>query len=143
MNAFDLMRWDVSMVTISPERSAAEAYELMRTHGVHHLPVVEDGALVGLVSEHELLRALEQLDAHRGETPVDEVMTKHVVTVTPEDPLAEAIRLMNKHRFGCLPVVRGEKVLGLITLTDLLDYTARLTDEQTRREIAAEYEADG
>lgn len=117
------------VITITPDQSLLIAKERLQKHGVRRLPVVRDGALVGIVTDqhvrqawaspatslstHELLCLLEQV-------MVEEVMTPHPPTVAPETPLLEAARLLRDRSIGGLTVVEGGRVVGIITESDLL-----------------------
>jgi acetoin utilization protein AcuB len=123
----DKMTRDV--ITISPDQSLWMAKERLRKHSLRRLPVVQDGTLVGIVTDrdvrqawaspttslsiHELLYLLDRVS-------VQEVMTPQPFTVTPQTPLRQAARLLHDHRIGGLPVVEGGALVGIITETDLL-----------------------
>ncbi len=93
---------------------------IMGWKNIRHLPVEnEDGDLIGLVTATNL-HSIEQLPPDKWErVPISKVMVKELVTVTPETPISSADRLMRTYGVGCLPVVQGKKLLGLITDTDL------------------------
>jgi acetoin utilization protein AcuB len=100
-------------ITISAESTVEAALGIIEEHQVRHLPVLgEDEALIGIVSEKELLRA-------SGSDAVSQVMTHNVVTVTEYTALEEAARIMADHRISSLPVVRHGRLVGIITETDL------------------------
>lgn len=127
MHVRDRMRRAV--ITITPGESLNMAQERMRKHGIRRLPVVQNGRLVGIVTDrdvrqtwaspatalstHELLYLLEKVT-------VGEIMTHQPITVTPDTPLIEAARLLRQHKIGGVPVVEGEALVGIITETDLL-----------------------
>ena len=106
-------RMSADPVTITASAPITEALRVMRQNEVRRLPVL-DGAdrLVGIVSEKDLLRA------NSGD-PVEEIMTRDVVTVTEYTALEEAARIMADHRISSLPVMRDERLVGIITETDL------------------------
>ena len=116
-------------VTITPDASLDEALELMRQKRVRRLPVLdEEGRLVGIVSEMDLLYAspspattLSVFEMHYllGRIRVGDVMTREVITVTEQTPLEEAARIMADNKIGGLPVVDDGKLIGIITETDL------------------------
>jgi acetoin utilization protein AcuB len=100
-------------ITITEEVSVKDALAVVERRSLRHLPVLDtDGSLVGIVSEKDLLRA-------GGQGSVHEVMTRDVITVTEYTALEDAARIMADHRISSLPVVRDEKLVGIITETDL------------------------
>jgi acetoin utilization protein AcuB len=99
--------------TITGETSVKEALGIIQEHKLRHLPVLDEGGrLVGIVSEKDLLRA-------DGDSRVEKVMTREVITVTEYTALEEAARIMADHRISSLPVMRDGKLVGIITETDL------------------------
>ena len=100
-------------VGITGAETVRQALDVIEQHKVRHLPVLDDtGALIGIVSEKDLLRSKEDL-------PIREVMTTDVITVTEYTALEEAARIMADHRISSLPVMRNGKLVGIITETDL------------------------
>jgi acetoin utilization protein AcuB len=106
------------VVTIPPNTSILRAIEIMRDKSIRHLPVVEEGELVGLVTEGDLRQAslLSLVD----KVSIDDVMIKKPVTISPEASIEEAARLVYRHRIGGLPVVVGRKLVGILTIVDIL-----------------------
>jgi len=106
------------------------ADDLMRAQRIRHLPVLdEQGIVCGVVSQRDLFRGALAKALGYGETAqfkmhslllVKEVMSSSVLTIGPHEPLANAARLMLEHKIGCLPVVDGEKLLGILTETDFV-----------------------
>ncbi len=139
MQAHDIMTPDV--IAVQPDTPLAEVAELMLIHRISGLPVVEDGAVVGMVSEGDLLRraelgtaparprwltlfaagdrAAEAFVRTHGRT-AGEVMSQALVAVAPETPVEEIAALMETHRVKRLPVVRGGQLVGIVTRADLL-----------------------
>jgi acetoin utilization protein AcuB len=116
-------------VTISPQETLRTAWRIIREHRIRHLPVVERGRLVGIVTDRDLRHALPSravsLEMHEipylaEKVRIWEVMARAVVTIHREAPIEEAARLLLQYRIGGLPVVRGEILVGIITKTDLL-----------------------
>ncbi len=122
------------IVTIGVGDKLSTVEDIMTLGGVRHMPVVAAGRLVGVVSERDLLRAsLSSLDPNQQERrafleaiEIAQVMSTPPITVGPEARVEEAARSMADNRIGCLPVVEGDKLLGLLTETDLLRYFADL-----------------
>jgi acetoin utilization protein AcuB len=117
------------VVSIGPETTVREAVDLMRARALRHLPVVDPGGrLVGIVTDRDLRQAVfapvvqERLGGGDavGDIPVREVMTWAVVTVRPATDLREAARLMHEQKIGALPVVEGDRLIGILTESDLL-----------------------
>lgn len=124
----DLMTWEV--VTVQPDTDTEEAWDLMSDRQLRHLIVVDqDGELMGVVSHRDLLRhaLVEQADLPRyverellARTPVRDVMVEPVMTASPEQDAAEAARNLFDNKIGCLPVVEGNRVVGILTESDFV-----------------------
>jgi CBS domain-containing membrane protein len=95
-----------------------------------HLPVVRSGKPIGLLSQRDYLRALARPDRHDESTLAGDVMTRPVERVRPETPLRNALRLMVRKKYGCLPVVdRRGLLVGIVTETDATRFAARLVKD--------------
>ena len=118
-----------SVITISQETDMEEALNLMHREHVRRVPVVnKHGALVGIITEMQLLKASPsdattlskfEIGGLMNKVKIESLMTKDVITVTEDTPLEEAAGIMIDKKIGGLPVVQGEKVVGIITETDL------------------------
>jgi acetoin utilization protein AcuB len=115
------------LVTLSPEASVAEALTLCRERRIRHIPIVEEGRLVGIVSDRDLRDASPALgDAERASTlqeiRVGDVMTREVSTADPQDPIENVAQEMYELKIGSLPVVaeEEEKLLGIVTSSDVM-----------------------
>lgn len=125
------------VLTVPQDARLAQLAQLMRDKKVRHLPVVDDkGALVGIVSNRDVQRAQPSLitTLDRGEVnylldkvSAGDIMHKKVVTCSPRTLVEEAGRLMRPSKIGCLPVVDGGKVVGIVTSVDLLDFFLDIT----------------
>ena len=123
----DLMTRDV--LTVDPADSLGEAAEKMIDHGVGALVVSDFGNIIGIVTERDVLRAA----AHRtssAETCVRQWMTTEVITVPPSMPATEAAQTMLDRNFRHLPVVDGGRVVGVLSIRDIL--RTRVDDEAPR-----------
>jgi CBS domain-containing protein len=107
------------------------AESIMNLGRIRHMPVVDDGKIVGIVSQRDLFRSalITALGFGRRTTSaliktitIKEVMTEHVITISPEATVKEAARVMIEKKIGCLPVVEDHKLIGLLTETDILRY---------------------
>jgi acetoin utilization protein AcuB len=123
--------------TVERNASLAAAHELMREHQVRHLPVVEDGELVGIVSIGDL-HLLETIgDISLDETPVDEAMTEHPFIVTGDMPLDEVAEIMATKKYGSAIVVGRDGVEGIFTTIDVCRALASILQHVQLEEIAA------
>ncbi len=121
------------LFTVRPDDIADYVASLMHWERIRHVPVEdEEGKLVGLVSQRNLLLLLTQgssLNRAHG-VPVHRIMKRDLITVSPETTTLEAVKLMRKHKIGCLPVVREGKIVGIVTLFDILNLSAKLLEER-------------
>jgi acetoin utilization protein AcuB len=115
---------------ISPDATIAEALEIMRKNNIRRLPVVKNKRLVGIVTEREMQEvspskattlSVFELNYLLSKTKVSQVMTKNVITVSPDSLLEEAAVLLRDNRVGALPVIQDDKVVGIITETNIFD----------------------
>jgi len=117
------------VITINPETSMEEALNLMQREHIRRIPVVnKHGALVGIITEMQLLKASPsdattlskfEMSDLMNKVKIESLMTKNVITVNEDTLIEEAARIMVDKKIGGLPVVQGEKVVGIITETDL------------------------
>jgi acetoin utilization protein AcuB len=120
------------VVTVGPETTALEALTLGREHEVRHLPVIEDGRLVGIISDRNLRSAAPPPNdpdrrATLQEIRVGDVLVREVVTASPDDPIEHAASEMYERRIGCLPVVEDDALVGILTTSDVMRAFVRLT----------------
>jgi len=117
-------------MTVAPSVSLEDAMEIMQMRRIRHLPVVEDGHLVGFLSDRDLKRAAPSvvdpsLTSERyaevvTTVRVDRLMMRHPVTVAPDMPLGDAVQIFIDKKFGALPVVEGERLVGILSQIDVL-----------------------
>jgi len=109
--------------TVSPTTSAEDAWQLMQQTGIHHLVVVADSRIAGIVSDRDLGGARGRSLRHA--KSVADVMTSDVVTVLPETTVRKAANVMRGRAIGCLVVAVGDRVRGIVTVADLLELLGR------------------
>ncbi|MFQ5899003.1 MAG: CBS domain-containing protein [Candidatus Methylomirabilia bacterium] len=118
-----------SPITVTANTSMSEARELMRRRRVRHLLVLDGERLVGIVTDRDIRLNLPspatslsvwEINYLLAKLTVGEVMTRSVITVGPDRETAEVARIMLEHKIGAVPVLEGERVVGILTETDLL-----------------------
>ena len=116
-----------NVITITSDTPVFEAEQLMVFHRFERLPVVDKGKLSGLVTKDNLLKASPSnaTTFSRGELyyllsklTVKEIMTKNVLTVPPDTTVEQAAAIAQKNKVGCLPVIQGSKIVGIVTTND-------------------------
>ena len=125
-----IKRWITKEVlTVSPETSVKEAFGLMKSMGIRHLPVVQNGTLTGIVTDRDLrrpkisdvFRSWHDLYRINDDIQVEDVMVSPVMTVGEETSIKEAAKTMAEKRIGALPVTDSKgKLVGIITESDIL-----------------------
>lgn len=106
---------------VSPSVSVFEALQLLADYGVGALTVMENGKLVGVVSERDYTRKVALQGKNSKETKVADIMTRDVITVTPSTEATACMVLMSQKKIRHLPVLDGTQVVGLISIRDLMD----------------------
>jgi acetoin utilization protein AcuB len=123
-------------ITVGPQTSIFRAWKLMKDRRIRHLPVMEDGKLLGIVSDRDLRLVLPSpatgLEAHEinyllDKLTVSETMTKHVIATTPSSSIANATRTLLRNRIGALPVLAGPILVGILTRADALEALSSVT----------------
>lgn len=116
MRVAEIMNHDP--VTVPPKTPVGTALKLMQQHQIRHLPVIDNGAMVGWISARTLREVL--LASMLEVITVRDVMVQAPISVTPETSVEEAARLVHEHRIGGLPVLEGDTLVGVLTVNDLL-----------------------
>lgn len=120
-----------NVVALNANDDLVHADEVMKLKRVRHLPVVEGNKLLGLVTHRDILRAQAKLVSELESKDKTELvsltardmMTEKVLTTTPDAPAKEAARALLDNRFGCLPVVDGDELVGIVTEIDFLRWS--------------------
>jgi len=117
-----------NLITVDPETSFTDALKIMRENKIRRLPVLENGKLVGIVTEKDILYAspskattLDVWELHYllSKLKIREIMTRDVVTIQEDTPVEEAAKIMVDNKIGALPVMKGDELIGIITETDI------------------------
>ncbi len=127
----DLLR---NQVTVSAEahQTVLEVARMMVEHNIGAVPVLQDGQLVGIFSERDLMIRVVVGGKDPARTLVSQVMTDDPLTVAPSDPLETCMTLMRRHGFRHLPVCSGRELKGVISLRDILLHNLDEKDDEVR-----------
>ena len=119
--------------TTDPTTPVRTAAQLMQARGVAALVVKSADVICGLISERDIVHAISQHGEHALSRAVSDVMTRNAVTVTPSDTLKRAMTLMTNHRLRHLTVIAEGKLVGIISIGDVVKY--RLEDLETESSV--------
>jgi acetoin utilization protein AcuB len=118
-------------IAVEPNTLVLDGQRIMKKNNIRRLPVVEKGKLVGIVTKHDLLEAepspatpvsLHELNYLLSKMKVKEIMKKHPVTVTPDTPFEDALRIGQEKKIGSFPVVDNGKLVGITTESDIVRF---------------------
>ena len=126
----------VELRTLSEESTLADAQKIMTDAHIHHIPIINGGnALKGLVSHRDVLAATESrlsdaaLVQNAAEIHVSDFMTRDVATVDPRANLRQAAIYLQKHKYGCLPVIDNGELVGIVTDSDFVSVAINLLEQ--------------
>jgi CBS domain-containing protein len=123
-----------NLITVTPSATLAEARTLMHDNRIHHIPVMDDDHLVGLITLTNVLAATDsflrddQSRIHANEIGIGDAMVTDVATVDINASLRHAALFLEKHKIGCLPVMDDGKLVGIITDTDFVAVAINLLE---------------
>lgn len=134
MRVSDLMRGRVE--TVREDGSAEFAFKRMRAKKMRHIVVVRGDRVVGIVSDRDVAALFA--GGLRIDRTIDQVMSREVATAAPEDSVADAAKRMRRRKIGALPVVDRGKLVGIVTVSDLLEWIEKRLESRNvaRREIS-------
>ena len=121
MRVFEVMTEGVQ--TAPPTMAASEAWELMRRKRIHHLVVTENADIVGILSDRDTGSGVGA--TVRSQHTVGDLMTRDVVTVRATDTIRSVANVMQGRTIGCVPVVEGKRLVGIVSVSDLLQLLGR------------------
>lgn len=116
-----LKKREATIWSLSPTDSVFEALKRMAEHNVGALMVMDQGKLVGVLSERDYTRKIALAGKSSKDTPVSDIMTAKVLSVSPQTRTRECMALMGQKKIRHLPVVDGDTVLGMISIRDIMD----------------------
>ncbi len=128
----DIMKTQV--VSATPETRVADLLRVLQRRGFRHIPVVDGGTLVGLISDRDVKQAMtsaalstegRERDRLLDELTAGQIMTRTVITIGPMFGVEDAARILVTRKISALPVIEGDRLVGIVTETDLLDLLAR------------------
>jgi acetoin utilization protein AcuB len=121
-------------ITVDSETLVLDAQKIMRENNIRRLPIVDKGKLVGIITQHDLLEAspspatslsIHELNYLLAKMKVKEIMKKKPVTITPDTPFEEALRIGQEKKIGSFPVVDNGKLVGIVTESDIVRFLTR------------------
>jgi len=139
MRIRDIMKTEV--VTLQADEQLSVASDIMHLARIRHLPIVQKDQLVGIISQRDLFKAslssilgfnYADIRDHLKKVAIKDVMVKKVITIGPDAEIPEAGRIMLAKKIGCLPVVEGSRLVGMVTETDIIEYYLIHHEECTR-----------
>ena len=135
--------------TLGPQNSVKQAMELMQQEQIRHIPIVDEHQhLLGLVTLSDILATRESklllINPEReaeftGSVQLDEIMTRQVASVDPHAGIKEAALYLQRHKYGCLPVVRGRKLVGIVTESDFITVAINLLELMEEQEPPSDF----
>jgi CBS domain-containing protein len=108
--------------TISPEATVFEAIQMMADKNIGALLVTRDNKLAGIISERDYTRKVALKGRASKDTPVRDILSGHVISVTPDHTVEDCMKLMTEHRVRHLPVLDGQRIAGVISIGDLVNW---------------------
>jgi CBS domain-containing protein len=121
-----LRRKGADVATIDPEKSVEQAAQWLRAKNIGALVVTSGDAVLGLISEREIVHALARSGKTTGSLLVKEIMQHGAITVSPDESVDRVMNLMTHHRVRHMPVLSGSKLIGIVSIGDVVKY--RLED---------------
>ncbi|MBV8532228.1 MAG: CBS domain-containing protein [Verrucomicrobia bacterium] len=137
--AIILARKGSAVWSISPDATVFEAIRLMADKNVGALPVVDNSRLIGIISERDYTRKVILKGLSSKDTPVRDIMTREVLTASPSDSIADCMRVMTEKRVRHLPVLEGTKMIGIVSIGDVMKWVISAQAEAIERYVTGDY----
>ncbi len=121
------------LITVSPNTTLNKVFDIFEKNNIHHVPVVDGEKLVGMVSKIDVYKITHCINLFRSKSNeeynekllrsllAEEIMTKDVVVLSPDDTASQAAALFSQNKFHALPVVENEKLVGIVSTLDLIE----------------------
>jgi len=129
--------------TLTEDDRVKTAVQHLLRAGIRHVPILRDGALVGIVTDRDLRRALPSVEAGASpakyqafmeRTTLKQIMRSDPVTCTPDTDIADAVRTFVERKLGAIPVVEGDEVVAILTQIDILRAFLHVLEKETTRD---------
>ena len=116
-------------MTLKPDDSLWDAVDLMNEKKIRHIPIMVNDKLQGLVTQRDVLKFMYKTEAEQKNIRLSDIMVAQVISVDEDASIRQAALFLQKHKLGCLPVVSGEKLVGIVTDTDFVAVAINLLEQ--------------
>jgi CBS domain-containing protein len=130
----DLMKSDInSTIVVAPTDTVYCALQLMAENNIGAVIVVDGGQMVGIFTERDYCRKIILMGRSSLNTPINEIMTKKMISVQPNQPMEECLELMTKYHIRHLPVQDGERLVGMVSMRDVMEALLATKEDRIER----------
>jgi CBS domain-containing protein len=134
-----LARKGSAVWSISPDATVFEAIQLMVDKNVGALPVVDNSRLIGIISERDYTRKVILKGLSSKDTAVRDIMTREMLTASPSDGIQNCMRVMTEKRVRHLPVLEGTRMIGIVSIRDVMEWVISAQAEEIERYVTGDY----
>jgi CBS domain-containing protein len=134
-----LARKGSAVWSISPDATVFEAIQLMANKNVGALPVVDNARLIGIISERDYTRKVVLKGLSSKDTAVRDIMTQEMLTASPSDGIQDCMRVMTEKRVRHLPVLEGTRMIGIVSIGDVMEWVISAQAEEIERYVTGDY----
>jgi CBS domain-containing protein len=125
--------------SISPDATVFEAIQLMADKNVGALPVVDNSRLIGIISERDYTRKVILKGLSSKDTAIRNIMTREMLTASPSDSIQDCMRVMTEKRVRHLPVLEGTRMIGIVSIGDVMKWIISAQAEEIERYVTGDY----